>query len=409
MSEKRVTGDGRVSGSSLADLRAELREWLAAHTSPALQGLSEFEVEDTLWGQPSAPGYAEYAAFEEASRQARLICPQWPEEYGGRGFGAMETAVLAEEFAAVRMPRLTRGMGERLAGPAILAHGTREQKERFLPRILSGEDRYCQGFSEPGAGSDLAAVQTAGVVEGDELVVSGQKIWTSGAHRANVMFLLCRTDPAAPKHRGISYVLLPMRDNGITVGRLVTMAGEDEFCQEFIDGARAPLSNVIGGLNNGWRSAMTTLGSERGAVAAVAHLTYEREWSDLVDRVRERGLDGDRLVRQKLAWAYCQIHVMKATGRRVLDQIARGAELGPEASLTKIVWSEYHRRLGEIAMDVEGAAGLVRPEGDGYPLTRWQRTFLRGRAETIYAGTSEVQRRIVAQRVLGLPKDGARG
>jgi alkylation response protein AidB-like acyl-CoA dehydrogenase len=295
-------------------------------------------------------------------------------------------------------------MGERLAGPAILAHGTAEQKAYFLPRIVSGEDRYCQGFSEPGAGSDLAAVSTRGVVEGDEIVIHGQKIWTSRGHLANVLFLLCRTDPEAPKHKGISYVLVPMQDNGIEVRPLITMAGEDAFCQEFIDGARAPLFNVIGGLNNGWRAAMTTLGSERGAVAAVQHLQYESEWTALVERARERGRTDDPLVRQQLAWAYCQVHVMKATGQRVLAKLASGGELGAEASLTKLVWSEYHRRLGEIAMDVEGADALVRPEGDGYRVDRWQKAWLASRAETIFAGTSEVQRRIVAERVLGLPR-----
>jgi len=388
----------------LADLRAELREWLAEHRRPALAGMGEYEVEREVWRNPDSPLQEDFRAFEQASLEARLICPHWPEEYGGRGLNALEMAVLAEEFARADMPRITRGMGERLAGPAILAHGTPEQKAYFLPKVVSGEHRYCQGFSEPGAGSDLASITTRGVVEGDEIVITGQKIWTSRAHLADMLFLLCRTDPDAPKHKGISYVLVPMTDNGITVTPLITMSGEDAFCQEYIDGARAPLFNVIGGLNNGWRVAMTTLGSERGAVAAVAHLEYEKEWRALVERAKELGRDTDPLVRQKLAWAYAQIHVMKATGRRVLGSLAGGGELGPEASLTKLVWSEYHRRLGEIAMEIEGASGLIRPEGDGYRLGQWQKAFLTSRAETIFAGTSEVQRRIVAERVLGLPR-----
>ena len=336
--------------------------------------------------------------------EARLVCPHWPVEYGGQALDDVRMAILAEEFARARAPRITRGMGERLAGPAILAHGTPEQKAHFLPRIVSGENRYCQGFSEPNAGSDLAAVATRGVVEGNEIVITGQKIWTSRGHLADMMFMLCRTDPAAPKHKGISYVLVPIRDNGIQVQAIITMAGDEAFCQEFIDGARAPLFNVIGGLNNGWKSAMTTLGSERGAVAAVQHLVYEKEWERLVARAKENGSNADPLVRQKLAWAYCQVHVMKATGQRVLAQLAAGRPLGVEASLTKLVWSEYHRRLGEIAMDVAGLDGLVRPEGDGYALDEWQKAWLSSRAETIFAGTSEVQRRIVAEQVLGLPK-----
>lgn len=388
----------------LQTFREELRDWLAEHRRPALAGMGEYELERDAWRNPDSPRYTEFLAWEQDSRQARLICPQWPADYGGRGLTELEMAVLAEEFAVAGMPRVTRGMGERLAGPAILAHGTPEQKAYFLPRVVDGVDRYCQGFSEPGAGSDLAALTTRGVIDGDEIVITGQKIWTSRAHLADTMFLLCRTDPDAPKHRGISYVLVPMKDNGISISPLITMSGEDAFCQEYIDGARAPLFNVIGGVNQGWRSAMTTLGSERGAVAAVQHLEYEREWAALVDRARELGRSADPLVRQRLAWAYTQVHVMKATGRRVLATLADGGEVGAESSLTKLVWSEYHRALGEIAVDIEGLHGLVRPDGDGYRVDRWQKAFLTSRAETIFAGTSEVQRRVVAERVLGLPR-----
>ncbi|MGI5242206.1 acyl-CoA dehydrogenase family protein [Dactylosporangium sp. CA-139066] len=394
-------GDARLD-----EFRGEIRDWLRVHRRPALAGMGEYDLEREAWRNPASPLFDDFTAWENASLEARLVCPHWPEEYGGRGLDDLQMAVLAEEFAAADMPRITRGMGERLAGPAIVAHGTPEQKAYFLPRVVNGDDRYCQGFSEPGAGSDLASLTTRGVVEGDEIVITGQKIWTSRAHLADTMFLLCRTDPTAPKHRGISYVLVPMRDNGITISPLITMSGENAFCQEYIDGARAPLFNVIGGLNNGWRSAMTTLGSERGAVAAVQHLEYEKEWSALVERARELGRSDDPLVRQRLAWAYCQVHVMKATGQRVLATLARGGELGAEASLTKLVWSEYHRRLGEIAVDIEGAEALIRPEGEGYPITRWQKAYLTSRAETIFAGTSEVQRRIVAERALGLPKSG---
>jgi len=384
--------------------RSRLRAWLEANRRPALDSIGEYELEGVAWRKPSSPLFADYQVWERASLDARLVCPHWPEEHGGQGLNDVQMAVLAEEFARARMPRITRGMGERLAGPAIIAHGTPEQKAHFLPRIVSGENRYCQGFSEPNAGSDLAAVATRGVVEGDELVISGQKIWTSRGHLADMMFLLCRTDPAAPKHKGISYVLVPIENNGIEVRPIITMAGDEAFCQEFIDGARAPLFNVIGGLNNGWKSAMTTLGSERGAVAAVQHLVYEKEWERLVERARDNGRSKDPLIRQKLAWAYCQVHVMKATGQRVLAKLASGSQLGVEASLTKLVWSEYHRRLGEIAMDVEGLDGLVRPQGPGYPINEWQKAYLSSRAETIFAGTSEVQRRVVAEQVLGLPR-----
>ncbi|MGX4695410.1 acyl-CoA dehydrogenase family protein [Streptomyces sp. JNUCC 63] len=371
--------------------------------------MSELEVEHECWGNPDSPKYEAYLAYERASLEARLVCPHWPAEYGGRDFDELSMAVLAEELAAVGMPRLTRGMGERLAGPAIVVHGTEEQKARLLPAIIRGEDRYCQGFSEPDAGSDLASLTTRGVIEGDEVVITGQKIWTSRAHLANKMFLLCRTDPDAPKHKGISFVVVPMRDNGITISEIVTMAGDNAFCQEYIDGARAPLSDVIGGLGGGWKAAMTTLGSERGAVAATQHLQYEQELTALVERARELGRLADPVVRQQLASAFCRVHVMKATGQRVLATLQDGQELGPEASLTKLVWSEYHRRLGEIAMDLQGMHALVRPEGDGYPVDRWQKAFLASRAETIFAGSSEVQRRIIAERVLGMPRETTAG
>lgn len=394
-----------ATATDLDQLREELRAFAQANIHPRLVGMDDLDVERDIWRSPDHPAHDEFLAYEQASLEARLVCPHWSPEYGGRGFGELEMAVLAEELAAVGMPRLTRGMGERLCGPSIVQHGTAEQKARFLPRIISGEDRYCQGFSEPGAGSDLASLTTRGVVEGDEIVITGQKIWTSRAHLANVIFLLCRTDPDAPKHQGISFVIVPMADNGIEIRELITMAGDNAFCQEYIDGARAPLDNVIGGLGGGWRAAMTTLGSERGAVAAVQHLQYQRELDELVERAREVGRIDDPIVRQELAWAQCQVHVMEATGQRVLARLADGEELGPEASLTKLVWSEYHRRLGEIAMDLQGAGGLIRPEGDGYRIDRWQKAFLSSRAETIFAGSSEVQRRIIAERVLGLPRE----
>lgn len=397
------------AAQTLEELRSEIKQWIARNLQPHLVGMDDMDVEREVWGNPDGPKHEAFLAYEKASLEAGLVCPHWPEEYGGRGFGDLEMAVLAEELAAVGMPRLTRGMGERLCGPSIIAHGTEEQKARFLPKIISGEDRYCQGFSEPGAGSDLASVTTRGVVEGDEIVITGEKIWTSRAHLANMMFLLCRTDPDAPKHQGISFVIVPMHDNGITISEVITMAGDNAFCQEFIDGARAPLANVIGGLGGGWKAAMTTLGSERGAVAATQHLQYEQELDELVRHARELQRIDDPQVRQDLAWAFCQVHVMKATGQRVLAKLASGGEVGPEASLTKLVWSEYHRRLGEIAADLQGAHALVRPEGPGYKVDRWQKAFLASRAETIFAGTSEVQRRIIAERVLGLPREKSAG
>ena len=219
------------------------------------------------------------------------------------------------------------------------------------------------------------------------------------------MFLLCRTDPGAEKHAGLSYVLIDFTGPGVQYRPIKQMSGAAEFCEDFLDGVRAPLFNVIGGLNNGWRVAMTTLGHERGGRATVAHLGFEREFWELVETARKRGKTADPLVRQRLAWAYTQVELMRFSGLRTLAQLAAGRPPGPEASVAKLFWSEYHKRLGEIAMSIEGADGLLRPDGDGYPVSSWQSVFLGSRAGTIYSGTSEIQRNIIGERALGLPKE----
>jgi alkylation response protein AidB-like acyl-CoA dehydrogenase len=318
---------------------------------------------------------------------------------------AVRVAVLGEEFHRAGLPRVHRGMGESLVGPSVIVHGMPEQRARLLPRIISGADVYCQGFSEPGHGSDLAAVETRGVIDGDEIVITGQKVWTSGASRATMMFLLCRTDPAVEKHAGLSYVLIPFTGPGVEYRPIRQMSGASEFCEDFLDGVRAPLSNVIGGLNNGWRVAMTTLGHERGGQATTAHLGFEREFWELVDTARKYGKTADPLVRQQLAAAYTGVQLMRFSGLCTLAEVAEGRAPGPEASVAKLFWSEYHKRLGELAISIVGADGLLRPEGDGYPTTAWQNVFLSSRSGTIYSGTSEIQRNIIGERGLGLPKE----
>jgi alkylation response protein AidB-like acyl-CoA dehydrogenase len=397
-------------GPEIARFRAELRDWIAAEAPAGLAGLAEWRTAMTAGGQrgarlAAAQADPAYTAWEEKLRAKRLICPQWPAEFGGQGMDAVRVAVLNEEFDRAGVPRVTRGMGESLVGPSIIVHGTPEQRAHFLPRIISGADVYCQGFSEPGHGSDLAAVETRGVVDGAEVVVTGQKVWTSGAARANRMFVLCRTDPEVPKHAGLSYVLIDFTDPAVQFRPIRQLSGVQEFCEDFLDGVRAPLFNVIGGLGNGWRVAMTTLGHERGGRATVQHLGFEREFWDLVDTARKHNKVGDPLVRQQLAWAYTHVELMRYSGLRTLAQVAGGRPPGPEASVTKLFWSEYHKRLGEIAMSVEGADGLLRPTGAGYPTRRWQAVFLSSRAGTIFSGTSEIQRNIIGERALGLPKE----
>jgi alkylation response protein AidB-like acyl-CoA dehydrogenase len=389
-------------GPELEEFRQEIRSWVAEHRQEDLAGTEGTAIAYRRMGGRRADAYG---AWESASAEAGLVCPQWPAEVGGRGLTAIQMAIVNEELAGAGMPRVNRGMGESLVGPSIIVHGSDEQKAHFLHRIVTGEDRYCQGFSEPNSGSDLASLQCRGAVEGDEIVVTGQKIWTSGADAANMIFCLCRTDPSAPKHRGISYALVPMRDNNVTVRPIEQMSGASGFFEVFLDGARAPLFNVIGGLNNGWRVAMTTLGNERGGSATTQHLRFEREFWELVATARERGRDQDPLVRQQLAWAYSHVEIMRYQGLRTLAGLAAKREPGPEASINKLFWSEYHRRLGEIAMDILGPDALVRPDGDGYATNRWQAAFLGSRAGTIYAGSSEIQRNIVGERALGLPRE----
>jgi len=280
-------------------LRAEVRSWIDANKIE--------EVKSNPQGRGRAAAAAERSEaqkdWERRLIEGHWICAHWPEEYGGRGLDSFARGIVGDEFAKAGYPLVSRGMGESLVSPAIIVWGTEEQKRHFLPRILDGTDRYCQGFSEPGAGSDLAGLQTKGVVDGDEVIITGQKVWTSGAQFANTMFCLCRTDPDAPKHQGISYVLVPMPDNGFEVRGLRQMTGGSGFNEVFIDGARAPLFNVIGGLHNGWKVTNTTLGNERRG-GSNRHVGFKRQWDRVVAKAKENGKIADGQVRQELAWAY---------------------------------------------------------------------------------------------------------
>jgi alkylation response protein AidB-like acyl-CoA dehydrogenase len=396
------------AGSS-ETFRAEIRQWIAGNAPPGLAELADWtalSLGSAAVAQEAAAAEPAYRDWEQRLLAARLICPQWPPEVGGRGFSAIQQAIFNEELHRAGVPRVRRGMGESLVGPSVIVHGTDEQRARFLPRIISGADVYCQGFSEPDHGSDLAGLTTRGEVDGDEIVITGSKVWTSRADTANMMFVLCRTDPGAPKHHGISYVLVPMAENGIELSPIRDMAGGDYFFQDFFDGARAPLANVIGGLNNGWRVAMTTLGNERGGAATVQHLAYEREFWELARVAADKGATSDPVIRQQLAQAFTDIQIMRFAGQRLLGAIAADQDPGPEASVAKLRWSQYHRRVTELAMNIAGADALIRPDdGRGYATTPAQDAFLWARAGTIYSGTSEIQRNIIAERFLGLPKD----
>jgi alkylation response protein AidB-like acyl-CoA dehydrogenase len=378
------------------------------------------------WAEGVRPAGDEATAFAE-TWNAQLhatgwATPTWPTRYGGRGLDVLHAAVYAEESARLDVPFQPPAGGEILVGPTILHLGTEAQRMRFLPPIARGEEVWCQGFSEPDAGSDLASLRTTGRVEGDELVIDGHKIWTSQAPDADLMFLLVRTDPDAPAHRGISYVLLEMDQPGVEVRAIAQPDGTAGFAEVLLTGARCPLSNVVGELHGGWRVAMSTLGFERGTSATSSWYRYDRDLRDIVTVARQRDILTDPVVRQRIAAAWSRIQIMRFQGFQVLTAAvnprAAGATRGIEA-VTKLAWTEFHRELTELAIDVAGpAATLLR--GDGrpaagvglghrpplhpYPVDTVQSAFLFARAGTIYGGTSEVQRNIVGERVLGLPR-----
>ncbi len=399
-------------GPKAKAFRDELRQWLEANKpDPTEEDGSEGGAEGR--GRRAAMGIGpEWQRWADKLHEARYLCVSWPEEFGGRGLGGIEVAVMNEEFARAGVPRVTRGMGEWLVGPSIIVWGTDEQKAHFLPRIIEGTDRYCQGFSEPDAGSDLASLKTRGVVDGDEIVITGQKVWTSGAQMANMMFCLCRTNPDVPKHQGISYVLVPMKredgsSNGFELSPIKQLSGTAGFTQTFITEARAPLFNVIAGLNNGWRVTMTTLGNERGGNATTQHVQYTRQFWDAVELVRTKGKQDEPLVRQQLAWAFTRTEIMRFQGLRLLSEVVAKKEPGPASSINKMFWSEYAQRFAEIVMNIRGAEAMIMPPQtpDQYRPDRWQSDFLSTRSVTIWGGTAQVQRNIVGERVLGLPKD----
>jgi alkylation response protein AidB-like acyl-CoA dehydrogenase len=343
----------------------------------------------------------------------------WPVEYGGAGLTPLETVILAEEFTKAGVPRggPSDVFGIQMIGNTLIHWGTEEQKRHFLPRILSGEDIWCQGYSEPNAGSDLGNLGCKAVLDGDEWVIDGQKIWTSYGHLANWIFVLTRTDASAGKHKGITFLLVPMDQPGVEVRPIKMISGESEFNEVFFTGARAPKANVVGEVNGGWGVAMTLLGYERGEAAAVTPIMYKTEIHRLMALAREYGKADDPVIRQRLAWCWSKVEIMRYLGMRALSSFLAGNAPGPEGSIFKIFWSEYQQKSTELAMDIMGSAGLVptgrAPSGafqtddPGAPnsTASWGSVFLNARAGTIYAGTSQIQRNIVGEMVLGLPKE----
>jgi alkylation response protein AidB-like acyl-CoA dehydrogenase len=379
--------------TGLEEFRATLREWLADTLSGEFAGLRGL----------GGPG-REHEAYDERIEWNRHLaaagwtCLGWPVEHGGRGASIEELVVFHEEYARAGAPARVSHFGEELLGPTLIALGTPAQQARFLPPIKRVEELWCQGYSEPGAGSDLASVSTSAVRDGDEWVITGQKVWTSLAHVAQWCFAVVRTEPGSRRHAGLSYLLVPMAQPGVQVRPIEQLTGESEFNEVFFDGARTAADLVVGEVGGGWTVAMRTLTFERGAATLGQQVGFRRELDALVDLARTTGVLDDQVLREKLTRARIGLDVMRWHALRTIKSAANG-----DASVTKLVWANWHRGLGELAMEVLGAAGMVTSESS--ELTEWQRLYLFSRADTIYGGSNEIQRNIIAERVLGLPRE----
>jgi alkylation response protein AidB-like acyl-CoA dehydrogenase len=383
-----------------ADFRGRVRDWLEQNLT------GEFAA---LRGQ-GGPGrehehFGQRLAWNRHLAVSGWTCLSWPAEYGGRDATLAQQVIFYEEYARSGAPARVGHMGEELLGPTLLAFGTDAQKARFLRPIAEVAELWCQGYSEPGAGSDLASLSTSARLDGGEWVITGQKVWTSLAREADWCFLLARTEPGSRRSAGLSYLLVPMRQPGITVRPIRQLTGTAEFNEVFFDGARTARDLVVGETGDGWRVAMATLAIERGASTLGQQVGYQRELDALIAAARQTGAASDPLLRDRLARAWIGLQVMR---EQVLAMLAGDAAAAAgEASVVKLLWSRWHRDLGELAMDVLGPASMLA-QGPPYDLDDWQRLYLFSRADTIYGGSAEIQRGIIADRVLGLPRS-ARG
>ena len=385
--------------------RDEVRDWLK-------RNLPRSWVERLHGGSdiPRPDAYEFLRQWQGKLNDAGFMGLTWPKESGGRGLTFMEEMILQQEMAQAKAPPVLNILAVGMAGPTINAYGTEEQKKRYPPKMLSCEEIWCQGYSEPNAGSDLASLQTRAVKEGEYYVVNGQKVWTSLAHMADWMMLLARTDPDAPKHKGITYFLLDMKSPGVTVKPLKQITGDAEFKEVYFDNVRIHESHILGGLNNGWGVGLTTLMYERLALGFGIQVRLRIALDALVELARHTVKNGvpvtkDPVMRQKLAQMWIDTEVFKYTGARAITKLLKGELPGPEASTGKMMWVEGHQRLQELAMEIEGPFSQLS-QGSPWAVAGglWQHTFLRSRANSIEGGTTEIQRNIIGERVLGLPK-----
>jgi alkylation response protein AidB-like acyl-CoA dehydrogenase len=378
------------------EFRAEVRSWLADNL------VGEFAELKGLGG----PGreneaFKERLAWNRHLAAAGLTCLGWPTEHGGRGLTVAHRVAFYEEYALAGAPAKVNHFGEELLGPTLIAFGTPEQQQRFLPRIVDVTELWCQGYSEPGAGSDLANVSTAAVVDGDQWVINGQKIWTSLAQWAQWCFVVARTEKGSKRHAGLSYLLVPLDQPGVDVRPINQLTGDSEFNEVFFDDARTDADLVVGEPGDGWRIAMGTLTFERGVSTLGQQIIYARELSGIAELAQRNGAAEDPLIRERLARAWVGLRAMRSYALATMDVEGDGRAAGKD-NVSKLLWANWHRDLGELAMDVMGKAGLVLENGD---FDEWQRLFLFSRADTIYGGSNEIQRNIIAERVLGLPRE----
>jgi alkylation response protein AidB-like acyl-CoA dehydrogenase len=386
------------------EFRAEVRAWLEEHLSgefAALRGLGgpgrEHEAHD------------ERLAWDRHLARHGWTCLGWPEEYGGRGLPLFQQVIFHEEYARADAPARVNHLGEELLGPTLIAFGTSEQQRRFLPKIVAVEELWCQGYSEPGAGSDLANVSTKARLDATSdgqrhWVLDGQKVWTSLAHVADWCFVVARTEPGSKRHAGLSYLLVPMDQEGVEVRPIVQLTGTSEFNEVFFTGARTEASMVVGEPGQGWRVAMATLGFERGVSTIGQQVGFQRELDSLIHVAQANGAYDDPVIHDRLARAQVDLEVIRLNALRTLSTSSGASEQGPQqASISKLLWAGWHRTLGELAMLVRGPESLTT--GPDYDLDEWQRMFLFTRSDTIYGGSDEIQRNVLAERVLGLPRE----
>lgn len=382
---------------SAADVafRDELRVWLSENHPPEIDVAADFREAESL------------RAWQRTLAGGRWVGVHWPSEYGGRGASLVQVAIYNEEMARAQAPQILGRAGVNLVGPTLMTYGNDVQKDRWLSRILSAEHIWCQLFSEPGAGSDLAGLSTRAERRGDTYYVTGQKVWSSYAKFADFGIALVRTDPDAPKHRGISMLAMPMDAPGIDVRPLRQITGESEFNEVFFDEVPVPAENLIGVENDGWRVAGTTLANERGtSFVWKEQVLHEVARELLVKRAMERGDFEDPLARQKIAQSWIDVEIFRLHNARTLTRLEKGEPIGPESSMVKLFWTEMTQRMAEHAGQIFGLDALLTAD-DEHPVDggRWARALLWSRASSIAGGTSEIQHNIIAERILGLPRE----